>query len=83
MSEVNSLVAKIPLLGKLLGGSSGGLIAATYTMKGSNEDPTVFINPLSVLTPGFLRSILFEGDTDFEDEPAKTSPPKKKKSYNQ
>lgn len=68
MSEVNGFFAKIPLLSSILGGSSGGLIAATYTMKGPTEDPTVFINPLSVLTPGFLRSMLFEGDTDFEDE---------------
>ncbi|MDY0029303.1 MAG: AsmA-like C-terminal domain-containing protein [Pseudobdellovibrionaceae bacterium] len=66
MSSVNSMVGKIPLLGKLLGGSSGSLIAATYTMKGPSDDPSVFINPLSVLTPGFLRSILFENDKDFD-----------------
>lgn len=69
MSGVNSVVSNIPLIGNLLtGGKNGGLIAATYTMKGNSEDPTVFINPLSVLAPGFLRSILFEGDTDFEDD---------------
>ncbi len=40
------------------------------------------INPLSVLTPGFLRSILFEGgidinpydDFDEQEEPKKKSP---------
>ncbi len=68
MSGVNSVVSNIPLIGNLLtGGKNGGLIAATYTMKGSSDDPTVFINPLSVLAPGFLRSILFEGDTDLDD----------------
>lgn len=60
MTEVNSLIAKIPLLGNLLGGETG-LIAATYTMKGPSNNPAVMVNPLSVLAPGFLRNILFEG----------------------
>ncbi|HNQ92243.1 MAG TPA: hypothetical protein PKI93_04855, partial [Alphaproteobacteria bacterium] len=86
MSEVNNLVSKIPLIGNLLtGGKGGALIAATYTMKGDTEDPTVFVNPLSVLAPGFLRSILFEGETDFEGENSGKSAPatKKKTQYNQ
>lgn len=60
MTEVNSIIAAIPLVGDLLGGT-GGLIAATYTMKGPTSDPQVMVNPLSVLAPGFLRRILFEG----------------------
>ncbi len=86
MSSVNSMVGKIPLLGKLLGGSSGSLIAATYTMKGPSDDPSVFINPLSVLTPGFLRSILFENDTDFDadldDDQAEKNNATEKPRYN-
>ncbi|OIN85480.1 MAG: hypothetical protein AUJ12_09210 [Alphaproteobacteria bacterium CG1_02_46_17] len=85
MSQVNTMVARIPLLGKILGGSSGSLIAATYTMKGPNDDPNVFINPLSVLTPGFLRSLLFEGDNDYDDmeEQEKKVPSKQTKpQYN-
>lgn len=81
MSEINSIVGKIPLLGPLLtGGKNGGIIAATYAIKGKTEEPGVFINPLSVLTPGFLRAILFEGGIDFDDDdddqPAKAPPPK-------
>ena len=60
MTEINSLLNAIPVVGDLLTGGSG-LIAATYTMKGPSSDPQVSINPLSVLTPGFLRKILFEG----------------------
>ena len=60
MTEVNNLLSNIPLVGELLTGGSG-LIAATYTMKGPSDAPEVAINPLSVLTPGFLRKILFEG----------------------
>lgn len=62
ISQVNKIIGKIPLLGKLLtGGKNGGIIAATYALKGPTEDPNVSVNPLSVITPGFIRSILFEG----------------------
>jgi len=62
LSGVNTMIGSIPLIGDLLtGGSGGGLIAATYTMKGPSDNPRVSVNPLSVLAPGFLRKILFEG----------------------
>ena len=35
----------------------GGVFAARYTMRGPLADPDVFVNPLSALTPGFLREI--------------------------
>lgn len=60
MTELNSFLKNIPILGDILTGGTG-LIAATYTMKGPSKEPAVAINPLSVLTPGFLRTILFEG----------------------
>lgn len=61
MSEINSLISNIPLIGDILtGGSEGGIFAATYTMTGPTEKPVVSINPLSVLTPGIIRRILFE-----------------------
>ncbi|HEY8189735.1 MAG TPA: AsmA-like C-terminal domain-containing protein, partial [Micavibrio sp.] len=61
MSEINSLISNIPLIGDILtGGSEGGIFAATYTMTGPIEKPVVSINPLSVLTPGIIRRILFE-----------------------
>lgn len=60
MTEVNSILSAIPLVGDILGGKTG-LIAATYTMKGPSSKPEVMVNPLSVLAPGFLRRILFEG----------------------
>lgn len=63
---LNSLVGKIPLLGNIIvGGEGKGLIALNYTVKGSMEAPDVMVNPLSVLTPGFLRGIF-----DVFDEPA-------------
>ncbi len=68
MSQINGFVSKIPVIGGLLtGGKGGGIIAATYAMTGKTQDPNVFVNPLSVLTPGFLRSILFENNTTIFD----------------
>ncbi len=60
MTEINSILSAIPLVGEILGGS-GGLIAATYSMKGPTANPTVSVNPLSVLAPGIIRRIIFEG----------------------
>ncbi len=54
----NSLLGNIPLLGKLFSPEEGGgLFAARYSLRGKLEDPSVFVNPLSALTPGFLREI--------------------------
>jgi len=68
ISFLNKLVSRIPLLGDILtGGDNQGIFAATYTIKGTSEETKVSINPLSVLAPGILRRILFEGDNN-EDE---------------
>lgn len=56
---VNGILGSIPIIGQLLtgGDSKGGLFAVNYSMKGSLKDPDVTVNPLSILTPGFLRKI--------------------------
>jgi hypothetical protein len=54
----NSLLGNIPLVGRLFSPETGGgVFAARYTVRGALDDPTVFVNPLSALTPGFLREI--------------------------
>ena len=54
----NSLLGNIPLVGKLFSPETGGgVFAARYTLRGPIQDPDVFVNPLSALTPGFLREI--------------------------
>lgn len=55
---LNNVVGKVPLLGNLLTGGEGqGVFAARYSMSGSSDDPNVSVNPLSILTPGFLRNL--------------------------
>jgi hypothetical protein len=54
----NSILGNIPVLGTLLtGGEGGGIIAANFSIKGNSADPSVRVNPLSLLTPGFLRKL--------------------------
>jgi hypothetical protein len=62
---LNSLIGNVPLIGNLLVGKGGGIIALTYGLHGSMKDPSVAVNPLSVLTPGFMRGIF-----DIFDKPA-------------
>ncbi|MBA4274808.1 MAG: hypothetical protein C0436_04040 [Alphaproteobacteria bacterium] len=59
---LNSIVGNIPLIGAIAGGEGEGLISFTYTVKGKYADPEVSVNPLSGLTPGFLRGIFDAGD---------------------
>ena len=56
---INSVLGSIPLLGTLLVGRKGeGVFAANFKISGSPDDPSVSVNPLSVLAPGFLRTII-------------------------
>ena len=55
---LNNLFAQIPVLGIFLGGKSNeGLLAITFRITGTTSSPTLSINPLSAVTPGFLRNI--------------------------
>jgi hypothetical protein len=54
----NQLPGMIPVLGKLFSPEKGGgVFAARYSVTGPLADPKVGVNPLSALTPGFLRGI--------------------------
>lgn len=71
--SINNFLSKIPLLGTLLTGGEGeGFIAVVYSVKGEVDDPQVSVNPLSALTPGFLRGIFTAGQPN--DGPASALP---------
>ncbi len=54
----NSLLGKIPVIGRLFSPEKGGgVVAANYTAEGPLDDPKVSVNPLSALTPGITRDI--------------------------
>ena len=52
----NQLLGKLPLVGQIFSPEKGGgVFAARYSVRGKLADPQVGVNPLSALTPGFLR----------------------------
>lgn len=56
--EINALLGKLPVVGGLFTAEKGGgLIAARVKITGTMAAPQVGLNPLSALTPGFLRGI--------------------------
>jgi hypothetical protein len=55
---LNSALGRIPLVGRLFSPEKGGgLLAVNYAVTGRASDPKVTVNPLSALTPGFLRGL--------------------------
>lgn len=66
--SLNNVLGKVPIVGAVLTGGEGqGVFAARYRVKGLSSDPEVTVNPLSILTPGFLRGLF-----DILDKPKKT-----------
>jgi hypothetical protein len=63
---INALLNKIPLIGQVITGIEGdGLIGVNFKVTGTYDKPNYNVNPLSILTPGILRSIF---DSLFEVE---------------
>ncbi len=55
---VNSALGRLPLVGRLFSPEKGGgLLAVNYSVTGGLLDPRIVVNPLSALTPGFLRKL--------------------------
>lgn len=65
---INQAIGSIPLLGDLLtGGEGGGVFALAFSVTGPADSPRIDTHPLSALTPGFLRGLLFgSGGDNFE-----------------
>lgn len=64
----NSFLGDIPLLGDLLVGQDGeGIFAVTYAVRGPFSGAQIAINPLSALTPGFIRGIFRESRDDLPE----------------
>ena len=73
---INSIISNIPIIGEVLAGGEGeGLFAATYTVRGPLDEPTITVNPLAALAPGFLRNLfsVFDPDADTESDTPRPS----------
>ncbi|MBT5540633.1 MAG: hypothetical protein HOK20_03475 [Alphaproteobacteria bacterium] len=59
----SALVKKIPLIGPILTGGEGeGFLGFNYAIGGEKGDPSVSVNPLSVLAPGIFKKVFDGGD---------------------
>ncbi len=66
----NTMLGNLPLVGRLFSPEPGGGVFATaFRAQGPAGDPQVQVNPLTTLTPGFLRGLFGLGQ-----EPASVSP---------
>ena len=65
--QLNSVLGNAPIIGEILVGKKGeGIVALSYSVTGDAAAPTVFVNPLSALTPGFLRGLMQPVRPDIE-----------------
>jgi hypothetical protein len=64
---LNNAFAQVPLFGPLLGGGRNeGLFAVNFRVTGQATAPTLTVNPLSAIAPGFLRKLFGVGSASDE-----------------
>lgn len=67
---LNNIFSRLPVLGFFLGGGPNeGLVGVTYEIVGPMSGPTLRVNPISAVAPGFLRKIF-----EFRQAPDPTPP---------
>lgn len=73
--SLSRLIDVVPVLGELLTGGEGeGLLATSYAVRGTTQEPQITVNPLTALAPGFVRDILAAASRP-SDGPATWAPP--------
>jgi hypothetical protein len=71
---LNNVFSQVPLFGPLLGGGRNeGLFAVNFRISGQASAPTLTVNPLSAIAPGFLRKLFGAGS--LADEAARVALP--------
>ncbi len=69
---LNNIFARIPVIGLFMGGSPDeGVFGITYQISGAVSAPRLMVNPLSAVTPGFLRKMF-----EFRGEPRRATSPR-------
>lgn len=59
LQGINSALCEIPLVGPIVSGfDCQGVFGITYAIQGPMSSPQVLVNPLSMFTPGILRTIM-------------------------
>lgn len=72
---LNNVFAQVPLFGPLLGGGQyEGLFAVNFRVGGQASAPTLTVNPLSAVAPGFLRKLFGVGAEPSQTDLAPATP---------
>jgi hypothetical protein len=59
---LNNIFSQVPVVGLILGGGRNeGLFAVNFRISGPASSPTLTVNPLSAVAPGFLRKFFGAG----------------------
>ena len=67
---VNNLFGQLPVVGLILGGGDKeGLIGVNFRVTGRLSAPSLSVNPLSAIAPGFLRKIFGAFPLDSQEPP--------------
>jgi hypothetical protein len=62
---LNNAFAQVPIFGPILGGGKNeGLFAVNFRVSGQATAPTLTVNPLSAIAPGFLRKLFGAGSAE-------------------
>ncbi|HKH34935.1 MAG TPA: DUF3971 domain-containing protein, partial [Beijerinckiaceae bacterium] len=73
---LNNAFAQVPLFGPILGGGQNeGLFAVNFRISGLASSPTLTVNPLSAVAPGFLRKLFGAGSAAMDATGATAMPP--------
>jgi hypothetical protein len=73
---LNNVFAQVPLFGPILGGGQNeGLFAVNFRVSGAASAPTLTVNPLSAVAPGFLRKLFGAGSAETDPAGAAVFPP--------
>ena len=78
-SVMNNMLNYIPLIGGLItGGENQGVLAVSYQISGQLGAPNISVNPVSLLTPGFIRELFFRDDMGEASKAEENKPEEKK-----
>jgi hypothetical protein len=58
LQGINAALCGIPIFGQIVAGANcEGVLGINFLVQGSNKNPEVVVNPLSLVTPGIFRDI--------------------------
>lgn len=80
LQGINAAICDLPIFGQIVAGANcEGVLGITFALQGSNKNPEVIVNPLSLVAPGIFRDIFQMTSsnptiTERDDDPKPAAP---------